>query len=509
MDITFITEKLKKVPAVYKTAFIVSLIVGLLCHMMGMTEFFLTQDTLFQHEKLMDTVSSGRFLLGVFGSLSSEIHIPWINGLIILIFLALTCAVVVSLLDVKDKFTAGIVSALLTVSPTIGYFMIWSYTGDAYAFSLFCAVLALLVTKKYKFGYFLGIILIFISVAIYQAFIMFAITLCVLLVFSDAVSNRLQFKLYGKWIITGGVGSALYLLVNYLVYSISDMEITGYQNINSLLSVSSMVSMFNINASVMQIYTVLVKQRYLTGFGVIGIIAAISTAALLIIAVIAVIKNFRNQNKSIVDKRLRNKFLMGTLIAVLSIYVGALALNILAPLGTITFHKMMQLQYMLIPIGFVIIIEKFKDIITHTIIKRIAAVASIILVFTFAIHVNVGYTKYRDMSINLQTFYSKVAYEITNTEGFKNGMDAVLLKHNIGNLNNNRPRIGTDAIDPYFRLYECIELNFLANDEEKEEEYNEIINNLNKEDGCDAVVIDDVIYIYVDGTGIKSFTVTY
>jgi hypothetical protein len=384
-------------------------------------------------------------------------------GIIILIFTALTCVVVVSLIDVSDKFTAGIVSALLAVSP----------------------------------------------IAIYQALLMFAITICALLVFTDAISNKLQFKLYGKWIIAGAGGSVTYLLINFLIISLTASEVTDYQNLNSLLSASSALSMFDINASVMQLYIVLIKERYLTGFGVIGVIAIISFAALIIIALYVLLKNFKNLNKNSLDKKAKIEFLINTLIAFLSIYGGVISLNILAPLGTIIFHKMMQIQYMLIPIGFVVIIDNFKDKISHTIIKRIAAVAAILLVFTLTVRANVGYTKFHDMSINVYSHYSKVADKISNTEGFKNGMDAVFITYREDYLNNYRPTIGPEGIEAYFRLYEGIDINAFEYDTEKEDEYDKIAENLSKNGVCDTAVIDNVIYIYIEGSVIKAINVTY
>jgi hypothetical protein len=478
--------------------------------MMGMTEFFLIHDTIYQHEALKDTVSSGRFLLGVFGSLSSDLHIPWINGLIILIFIALTSAAVVSLFDIKDKFTAGLISALMTVTPTIGYFIIYSFAGDAYAFALFCSVFALLLTKRYKFGFIPGIILFCVSLAIYQAFIMFAISACVLIVFCDAISNNINFKYYGRLIITGGGGVLLYLIVNYLILNVLNTDIASYQNIDSLVSIPRLISLFNFSGSIAQMYSILVTEKYLIGFGNIGIIALVSILTLCFITISIIYKNFNNLNKSIVDKKTRSHFLINTLIAVISILALTIALNIMSPLGQGYYHKMMQQQYILIPVGFVIIINNYKDYISHVIIKRIAAVAAILLVFTLTVRVNVGYTKFHDMSVNVHTQYCKVADAIEHTEGFRDGMDTRVLSYGYAYYNGEyfRPGINTNAIKEYLRLYEGIHINIIKN--EKDFDSEEFIKEHFSEVGvCDTVVIDDILYVYIDQTGVNTVYIYY
>ena len=124
-------------------------------------------------------ITSGRWFLSVACGFSSYFTIPWIIGLIGLLWLALTAVALTELLELADPLVIMAVSGLLVSFPALASTFAYVFTMDGYMMALFLAILAVLFTKKQKKGWLAGAVCLAFSMGIYQAYLPFAILLCV------------------------------------------------------------------------------------------------------------------------------------------------------------------------------------------------------------------------------------------------------------------------------------------------------------------------------------------
>ena len=172
-------ESKTKIKTTWRIAFVSALVLGLLIHLPVMLSDIPNHDGLSSMYFDQNMITSGRWFLTVACGFSSYFTIPWVIGLIGLIWLALTAAVLTEVLELTDPVTITVVSGLLVSFPALASTFAYVFTMDGYMLALFLAVLAVLFTAKYPRGYLAGAVCLAFSMGIYQAYLPFTILLCV------------------------------------------------------------------------------------------------------------------------------------------------------------------------------------------------------------------------------------------------------------------------------------------------------------------------------------------
>ena len=67
---------------------------------------------------------------------------------------------------------------------------VYSFTVDAYMLAVLLSALAVYLTRKYRFGFLAGALLLGISIGIYQAYFSYVIVLFLLLFIMDLIDNE-------------------------------------------------------------------------------------------------------------------------------------------------------------------------------------------------------------------------------------------------------------------------------------------------------------------------------
>lgn len=147
-------------------------------------------------------ITSGRWFLSVACGFSSYFTIPWIIGLIGLLWLALTAVALTELLELADPLVIMAVSGLLVSFPALASTFAYVFTMDGYMMALFLAILAVLLRKTEK-GWLAGAVCLAFSMGIYQAYLPFAILLCVyvilLFLWKRRAGRRKRFMYFVTW----------------------------------------------------------------------------------------------------------------------------------------------------------------------------------------------------------------------------------------------------------------------------------------------------------------------
>lgn len=237
----FYQEKIKKN---WKTAFFSAFFLGLLVHLYKFTNLLPNADSMYNFYSSQNMVASGRWFLGIVCGFSSYFDLPWINGMLSLLFMGLTAAAVAEVFQMKNPCLIVLCSGLLVAFPAITATMSYEFTADGYMIAMFLAALSVCLTrmeyleKKYWKQMVFSGVCICLACGIYQAYVSFAFVLAVCYFMTELLENRREEKQYWMWIGLQigiyGVALASYYLIWKLCLSVQGFQATSYQGIDQV-----------------------------------------------------------------------------------------------------------------------------------------------------------------------------------------------------------------------------------------------------------------------------------
>lgn len=227
----------------WKICFFTALLVGLLAHLYKITNWLPNWDSLVFRYDEQNMVALGRWFLPVVCSVSSFYDLPFLNGIVAIIFHSLSAVCICRVLNVQKKVTAGLIGAVIVSFPTVTSVMMYNYVADGYSIALLLSTLAAFYLTKEKPKYLLSAVLIALSTGIYQAYITVTIMLVLLYLIDEMIFKGASFQVILKkavYILLSGVlGIALYSIILKIILSISSAELLDYQGVNATASLSN------------------------------------------------------------------------------------------------------------------------------------------------------------------------------------------------------------------------------------------------------------------------------
>ena len=251
--LVFYREKLKKE---WKLAVYSAFVMGLLVHLYKFTNLLPNADSLYNFYSSQNMVASGRWFLSIACGFSSYFDLPWINGLLSLVFMGVTAAMVAEVFRMKNPVLIILSSGLQVSFPAITATMSYEFTADGYMIAMTLAALSVVLTRMENIGkrhwpkLVLSSVCICLSCAIYQAYVSFAFVLEVCYFMTELLENRREEKLYWKWI---GTQILVYIaaLAGYygiwkLCLNLQGFTAVSYQGIDTVgvMSVGGILSGF-------------------------------------------------------------------------------------------------------------------------------------------------------------------------------------------------------------------------------------------------------------------------
>lgn len=205
-----------------KASFLSALFWGIITHLYALTNKLPAIDDLSCINSYGAGVYVGRWFLEILGLAKHKIFgnysAPAWNGLVTILFVALASVILCRILELSTKKPAILTGMLMAVFPVLTSFMLYIYTAYYYCFGLVLVLLGVYVEKQklsWK-NWTIGSALIALGIAIYQAFLPFAITLFLIIVFLNTMKPEAE----SKHIYAGGLaslGSILFGVVLYLL----------------------------------------------------------------------------------------------------------------------------------------------------------------------------------------------------------------------------------------------------------------------------------------------------
>ncbi len=236
-------EKIKKrILPQWKMCFWWALIMGIIAHLYKITSWLPNWDSLVFRYDAQNMIALGRWFLPIVCAPSSFYDLPWIAGLIAIVFHALGSVCICKIFDVQKNATAILIGTLVATFPTVTSVMMYNYVADGYAIAFLFSCVAAMLAAKEKPNYIGSLIMITLSAGIYQAYITVTIMLLLCYLIMQVIYKESNIKsLLTKcvqFLFIGILGMALYYLVLVLLIKITGIELLEYQGLDSAASLS-------------------------------------------------------------------------------------------------------------------------------------------------------------------------------------------------------------------------------------------------------------------------------
>lgn len=239
-----------KVKKEWKIAFFVAFVSCFLIHIYKFTNTLQNHDSFFNVYSDQDMTISGRWFLQYACGISSYFDLPWINGLLCTVYLSCTAVAVAELFKIRNPVVISLSALILIATPSTTETLFFGFTADGYLLGLVLSAVAACFSCKGKkvWHFILSGVCLCLSCAIYQAYISFAVVLCicylVLQLLNREISILDSWKWIGKHILIYGGALAAYYGIWKLVLHVTGQTATDYQGINEVgkVSISTLIS---------------------------------------------------------------------------------------------------------------------------------------------------------------------------------------------------------------------------------------------------------------------------
>ncbi len=426
----------------YKTAFWAAFIIGLLTHMPALLLDVPNHDGLGSMYFDQNMITSGRWFLTVACGLSSYFTIPWVIGLLGLLYLALAAVALTALLELKDGVSIVLVSGLLVSFPALASTFAYVFTLDGYMLALLLAVLSVLCTKRRKNGFWAGAVCLAFSMGIYQAYLPFAVLLCiyeVLLLFMEGGSVRDKLPAALRYLYMGVAGVGLYYVLLRLLLLLQGKELASYQGIDG------MAGGFRLS-SIAQMY------RDFLSFSLKGNVIFNNLYSALACGVLAALAIYAALRLCLQRKWWKNPFFF--VIIALSGAALPLATNLILLISPeATYHLLMRYQWVLYLILMTAFVSRYGGAgdgcgriedgsradgcgkaeggsgtgVACNIVSWGLALSVSVLVFNYAVTDNIGYSNLQRRYEKTYAYCERLLDRIEQTEGYYQGIPIAMV----------------------------------------------------------------------------------
>ena len=378
----------EKIKFEWVLAFVSSVIIGLLAHAYVFLNRLPNHDGIINIYNTQAKVKSGRFFLGPASGMSSFFDLPWVIGVLSIVFLALAAVCTVILFNIRKKISIVLVSGIIVVFPSVSATFSYMFTADGYMFGIFLAILAVVLTKKFKYGFIAGALLVCLSVGIYQANLSVILTFVTLwliheILFSDAGVKAIGLKIVQSGL-TVGVGMVLYLVVYKVFTGLLSVPITSYQGMDKV----GTLTLHDIPKRFVQI------KEELQNFFFDGIFNNSEMTLLTVLNVLVFITIIVSVSTLIIKRQLYKKvvLMMVLVLLVLSLPISYYVVYFISPVAF--YHMLMVFSLSSVYIFLVLLYDAVDDL-RPSFIERISSWAAVLLIFltifNFGLIANISY----------------------------------------------------------------------------------------------------------------------
>lgn len=404
----------------WKVAFLSAVILGLLIHMPMMLRDIPNHDGLDSMHFDQNMITSGRWFLTVACGISSYYTIPWLIGLLSVLYLSLSAVLLVDFLEVKNTAAIVLISGLLVSFPTLASTFAYVFTMDGYMMALFLAILSVWITGKTRLGFVGGAICLAFSMGIYQAYLPFAVLLCIYGILMIAM-NKGEIKdkiIQGlHYLYMGILGTVGYYVILQILLKIQGKELASYQGINSMGTVER-TGLFEI---LQKMYTDFFAFTLKGNVLVNNIFSFVGVVLLVVVTVITLLW-------LIVQQKWWKSPWLYILLVLLAIGLPVSTNIMLLISPEVTYHALMRYQWVLYPILMVAFVAKYGERLQKSAWQEWGILITAgVLIFNFAVTDQIAYSNLQKRYEKTYAYCVRLLDRIEQTEGYYQGIPIAMI----------------------------------------------------------------------------------
>lgn len=401
-----------------KLAFVSTFILGLLIHLSIMVKDIPNHDGLASIYFNQDMITSGRWFLTVACGISSYYTLPWLIGVLSLLYLSITAVLLVEILDIRSK--AGIVLAggLLVAFPSFASTFAYAFTADGYMLALLLAVLAVYVTKEYKRGFWLGGVCLCLSLATYQAYLPVAMLLSLYLIMNILLlKQKAREKCQGilRYFAMGIIGAVSYFVILQILLKVRGLHLGTYQGIAEAGSIAGDTGFLE------SLFRMYYDFAAFTLKGQVVFHNFPSTVAFIVLLVVALWSVTAIAGK---EKLYKNPLFYITLAAFLSVI--PLCANVVMLISNdVAYHLLMRYQWAIFLLLIISMAE--KHLADKPVAQWMMVCAGIVLIFCYGVMSNIGYSNLEKKYEKTYAYCVRLVDRMEQTEGYYQGIPVAMI----------------------------------------------------------------------------------
>jgi len=394
-------------------------ICGVITHLFGMVNILHNCDDIAQQPTGYGSgITSGRWLLQILGDFmdfwGGNYNLPVVNGLIFIVLLALSAAVFVSVLQIRNKGLAALAGMLFVVFPPVYSTMSFRYTVIYYGIAILMSCLAAWIIGKCRFDFLISALLTAGSLGIYQAYVPLTVSMFVMMLIRQALEEK-----ESLWtLIRRGLyycASLALGLIFYLVFLKIGLALTGevlsdYRGIDQM-GAATVADLPNILKETVYLFCMMPLKDYC------GLASTklIKLVYLLLGAGTAAIVGF------ILLKKMKKPLHKLFILALCAIFpVAANFVVVMCPdslLYTLMLYGMVMVPCLPIILADWLLTE-YNGKMVLTIAAKTVGILTAILVFGYSYGTNVNYTAQHYANRQVENYLNSMVAQVRMTKGF-------------------------------------------------------------------------------------------
>ncbi|SEB00864.1 Glucosyl transferase GtrII [Pseudobutyrivibrio sp. ACV-2] len=226
-----------------RITFIATMVLGLIAHGYALFNRISYHDNAACLFSLGGTYESGRWALGFIYDFQMKttklFAVPVFNGLLSMIFIALSAMLIIELFNVRNKVWASYIGMIMVAYPVVTSIFSFMFTAWEYFLALFLSVYTVyILRKKLSIGYFVASAAILsISLGLYQAFFAVTIGLFLLTMFMDVINGKItsikEYILHGVIALCQLiVGLGIWAIMRKITLNLKGIEAVEYKGMS-------------------------------------------------------------------------------------------------------------------------------------------------------------------------------------------------------------------------------------------------------------------------------------
>ncbi len=405
----------------HKWVFCSSFVVGLLSYAFAfLNKLPISDDVQFFYSKGY-ALSSGRFLLPLTSALFPNVSMPWIYGILSLFLLSLSILVLVCWFQIPTGFSEGLFAALVTAFPCVIGTFCYMFTAPSYFLALLFTVLgARALCRPNLREKLCGVLLLVLSMGIYQAYLSVAVSLLCLWYLRRAVCEEEKLS---RLMTDGVFAVALLFLAAVLYWGIAKAAMSLASSGMNEYAAEALAG-GNLFRKLYEMYYLLFTVLFRLDFGIIQKPAAIFHYLLLAFSVSVFVWRWARL------KGVGRKLLVVFLAACFPLSLNCIWIVLSGGLHTLTMMSYLTL-YLLVFLAMEFLAqEEGRRAAVFRALRGVCAVLAVCIVAVNVYAANAAYTQMHLAASRATAFYTTLSTRIQMHPEFEEGVKVAIVGEN-------------------------------------------------------------------------------